>query len=149
MQGLTGCDVCSHRGRTGEWWYKIHIITRRQFSSHVLSPHTPITTQHHYVRHIHCSAWTNHPSLPILEVFGGAHKHTLMLSKCSEENVLTYSPATALTNLENADWLLFQLNCIASICTGTQTCTQTHRHTHWSQNPSAPIAPLPNVHKRV
>lgn len=135
--------------------YKVNRITRLLFVSLVpivppkqtpatsCQTHTKGSTLQSISAKFH--SWTY-----VHEAYRGTYKqlHTLIMLKCSEENVLPYNPATALTNLENANWLLFcffQLNSIASICTGTRTCTHTRRHkrTRSRRRPLQPHRPPP------
>lgn len=73
-----------------------------QFSSHFFPPKTDTYKGQHGPGYL-CQfrSW-----MYVHEPYTGTYKqlHTLiMLLKCSEENVLPYNPATALTNLENAN----------------------------------------------
>lgn len=104
-----------------------------QFSSHFPAPQTDPSNIMSDIQRAPRSSL----SLPIfilgrtyMRLYRGTYKqlHTLiMLLKCSKDNVLPYNAATALTKIQRMQIdYFFQLNCIASICTGTQTCTHTH-----------------------
>lgn len=88
---------------------------------------TLIRVEQHHVRHIHGALWCQFLDVCTRGRQTPTHPHEqfhapITLSQCSVENVLPNNRATALTNLENANLLLFQLNCIASIS------AQAHRH---------------------